>query len=837
MGNDKKKKKVLRLDLSRSERAFENEECLWDSEISKMEKRLESHVKTLKACWEKGKGKAVEEMPLLSIAIFGSPGSGKSSLLRSFIRRVKQREPNSGISAKVNSLPVIKPNTMALDDNFLYSFIAAALTEDRKRNETDFAPYRDSPILTPLQQKFQEVSEYLQVINQPERSSEDDPLGVSLERLERHESGLLLKEKMNEFIAQLAASLTGETDASVVLLPVDDSDMSQDVLISTFDACWRYLQHPRLIPVFTFTGRLAEELLRVDFEMRLNIEGGRDTSEKLVEAATSLKLTETMALQYMGKLFPVRNRIRLGPAAARVLGAEYIPPEPGSGDGESPRTRKSEDVQELLKKVSLLLFGTAPELSPQISAPLRLVTLRRQLQIVDAMQGAGIKHLKDLEKNTEDNQESNTEQDGGPKKSWGHYFDLATWSLLNTHRDILKEIKMNLDDLYGWTPLRLRQVVRDSILSLSLKRRRKLLTHWRYRTESRRSQMLSLLAANVFRPRMKGEEPTGDNPEIIKRWQKEKEEVEYGNDRDNLSFSVREGVTWFLDICIGFYLPQVMACNFPDMPEKSGKDESSFVDSITGVGWDFVSGPLHAVREAVYNDEVFFSGIVFVHKETMDDIIKKANENKDFLPLLWCYFGYNKGEPWAALSLWRGLGLIGQLLKLKQWRKDREKEEPGRDEIILLLNKHFDACRVIGNSPKSERNLPRKPGKTFKTLNENILEKGKSYDIVEKIHKWLYGTREDEERIFPYSTGTSWETCFIRRLHGKNLLNQFWRKLENVYFDAEYDEKKRIDVKRVITKWYEVLNHYWSSGNARSDSNIDEVNVFFKACPFFITDQ
>ncbi len=842
MGNNKKKKrKILRLDLSRSERAFyDEEECLWDSEISKMEERLEAHVKTLKPGSRDGKNSSqgkrpdIEELPLLSIAIFGSPGSGKSSLLRTFIRKVKKGDSNSTISAKVNSLPVIKPNTMVRDDNFLYSFLAAALKEDRERNESKSVSYRDSPILTPLQQKFQEVSEYLQVINQPERPPEDDPLGVSLERLERHESGFLLKEKLNEFIDQLADTLTVENEGSVVLLPVDDPDMSQDMLVSTFDTCWRYLQHPRLVPVFTFTGRLAEELLRVHFEERLNIEGNADSSKKLVEAATSLRLTETMALQYMGKLFPVRNRIRLGPAAARVLGANYKPPDPG-------KSAEEKDVNGLLETVSRLLFGHAPKLAPQISAPLRLVTLRRQLQIVDAMQGTGIENIQ---KKEEDGVKKN-------KKSWGQYFDLATWSLLNTHRDILKEIDMNLDDLYGWTPLRLCQVVRDSILSLPLKRRRKLLTSWRYRTMSRRSQMLSLLAANVFRPRMEGIEPSGDNPEIIKNWPKEKKEMENRNERDLLSFSVREGVLWFLDICIGFYLPQVMACNFPDIPGESKNGGNSSVDSITGVGWDFVSGPRHAIREAVYNKDMFFSGIVFIHPETMNEIIKKANKAKkgdaeNLLLLLWCYYGYNEGTAWAAVSLWRGLGLIGRLLKMKQKIIDREKEGKKKtgidvdDEIQFILKDHLDACKVIGNSPKHDENYTISSSQKIK-FTPLTVEPGN--DIID-INGWLYPgekeKRKDEKKIYPLSS-TTWETCFVRRLHGKNLLNQFWRKLENVYFDVESPGppkgnsggKAGEQVRRLIDSWKKVLESYWGSRKANPDDNNEVVKNFFESCPFF----
>lgn len=866
MGNNngnEKKEKVLRLDLSRSERAFEETECLWDSEISKMEERLRNHVATLKAY---GENVSIEELPLLSIAIFGSPGSGKSSLLRTFVRRVKN-DKLKDIPAKVASLPVIKPKMVAADESFLYAFLAAALKEDRDRNEKKTSQYRDSPVLSPLQQKFQEVSEYLQVINKPDSSLEDDPLGVSLERLERHESGLLLSEKMTEFIDELADTLTGGKEGSVVVLAVDDTDMSQDILVSTFDTCWRYLQHPRLVPVFTFTGRLAEELLRVHFEKRLNIQGEGGYQEILKEASTDLLLTETMAIQYMGKLFPVRNRIRLGPASARVLGANYKPSQyeidkPPKDQSKSQSNEKlkevkeGKDIQNLLKTVSHLLFGYASSFALEISTPLRTVTLRRQLQIVDAMQGAEIEKIEEFE-----NEEYEDPKDIlKPKfaRSWAYYFDLATWSLLNNHRDILKEIRMNLDDLYGWTPLRLRRVVRDSILSLPLKRRRRLLTHWRYRTESRRSQMLSLLAANVFRPRMQGEEPTEDDLASIKKRKQgagESKEAEY-----TLSFPVRQGVKWFLNLCIGFYLPQIMACNFPDILEEAEKKRYSSVDSITGVGWDFKSGPLHAIREAIYNKDVFFSGMVFIDCDIIDEIIKNLNREKHRFLFFWCYYGYHNGEAWAAVSLWRGLGLIGRLLGLKEKVSKDEGKKKRVAKIKLVLKSHIDLSQVIGNSPKKEGEIGnlKDSHKKFKPLKgkiETVLNK-----ITPKIDEWLYGNKDDkpekddklEKEIFPLSPFNSWESCFIRRLHGDNLLSVFWRNLQNIYFDIDIGAPGEGEettcgaqavirtisgVENVIKAWAKILINYWDDSLSILDkknggeTNLSPVQEILKTYP------
>lgn len=304
-GNDKDGK-VIRLDLSRTARAFDEEESLWDDEIGRMLNLIGKHVDTLRVLHDKGIDR--EKLPLLSIGIFGTPGSGKTSLLQTFVKKARDdqsRDDTKEKFDKIESLPVIRPNNVAKDDHFLYAFLANALKEDRDMNESRSDKFRDPPVLSPLQQSFQEVSQYLQVINPAEESQEDDPLGKSLERLERHESGLLLIEKMAAFIDELVDTKTGGKKSAVVLLPVDDVDMKMDILVSALDTYWRYLKHPRLVPVFTFTGRLAEELLRVNYESKLTLKGSLDFSQELKEAATSLMLTENMAIQYLGRLFPV----------------------------------------------------------------------------------------------------------------------------------------------------------------------------------------------------------------------------------------------------------------------------------------------------------------------------------------------------------------------------------------------------------------------------------------------------------------------------------------------------------------------------------------------------
>lgn len=814
---------ILRLDRSRTDRAFGNKESLWNIEIFKIEQRLLNQVHTLESKEEKTEA----EKPLLSIAIFGSPGSGKTSLLRTFVEQVRNGGSEHG--GKYFSLPVIKPNIVAKDEHFLYKFLATALDEDRKSREGKDRPYRESSILSEIQQAFQEVSEYLQVINEKERSQEDDPLGISLERLERHESEVLLVEKMDAFINKLADNF-GDSN-TLVLMPVDDADMSMDTLISAIGTYWRYLQHPRLVPIFTFTGRLAEELLRVHFEVKLTIGGRRNQEEKLKEAATTLMMTENMALQYLGKLFPVRNRIRLGPASARVLGAKYESPEyeNKTKSGETNiNSGNTIEVFQLLETVSRLLFGhTLKPIVPSIRPPLRMVTLRRQIQIVDAMQAAGIERfIPGLDKTGNPKKSNNGNRDEElvyanlvNVKSWAQTFDLATWSLLNSHRDVLKEINMNLDDLYSWTPMGLRQVVLDSILMMDDPTdRRKLLKHWRYRTEDRRSQIISLLAANVFRPRMLGEEPTGDDPGAIRIWRAEcnefKKYIKNPNKYEKAievyqnSFSVRKGLIWFMNLCIGFYLPQILACSKPGN------------ETVSGVGWDLVSGPVHAIREAVKNGKAFSTGMFFLNTEKFAKLINKEDRGTGELRLfthIWCFYGYEEGRPWASVSLWRGLGLMAQLLKMyEQHEKNKDSELEGR--IRTILKRHIGSTLVMGNLPSGEVQ-----GK----VNFKKWDTGVDNIDVKAFLKWLKSVNPKKIRISPMESSGNWEKdwkkCFIRRMHGENIMSTLWQDLENCYFRKS---ASGWNAKDILDSWQETFEAYWE------DSGKEILDVL-TSCPIW----
>ena len=273
-------KRTLDLELSRTARAFEPDEAIWDPEIDQMFEMVDQHTRALRrwlARQPKGQSRGYgeeggESAPLLSIAIFGTYGSGKSSLLKTFARRARRGRRSSGDGERrpkssLYSLPVIQPNLQADDDHFLYAFLATALEEDLKKNQQEEERlHTGSHNLSPVQQAFEKVSEYLQVLDETRRTREYDPLGVSLERLDRHTSGFRLREALEDLIDSLANGLAGRGTESVLLLPVDDADMSLDRLRQTLDTYRRYLIHPRLVPVFTFTGQTRSFIVHLGDE-------------------------------------------------------------------------------------------------------------------------------------------------------------------------------------------------------------------------------------------------------------------------------------------------------------------------------------------------------------------------------------------------------------------------------------------------------------------------------------------------------------------------------------------------------------------------------------------
>lgn len=884
------------LDRSRAPRAYRDTNNLWRNDIQRIHRLIDRQVKILEDVEHQRKLDGRRESsrgdtrPHLSVAIFGPSGSGKSSLIRTLVDDVQRSSGkimDKDLDPKVASLPVMDPTTWARTDQFLYAFLAAALEEERQHQEHREDGYPQG--LSPVQLAFQEVNEYLRVVDEPESLEEHDPLGLSLQKLERHTSGLRLRKALGELIEQLAK----EFRAEVILLPVDDLDMAPDHLVDALQSYQSFLNHPRLIPVFTFTDRMPEELIEVHYRRTMEGASGQGHPGSI----TRLSISEQMSVQFLARCFPVRNRIRLGPAPARVQRALY---SSSSLPGVNGKDKREDQVLELLIQSSFLLFGHPDgEDAHKVRAALRPSTLRRQFQVVDAMADcrlwalrtpqfgvmAGLTEGKDLLEIARLHRDGTAQGDESKvrprlitkatpvKKAWkiwgedpkGHklsklwtqqlefpeeksaydgytvlakslrelgigatwtaIFNGACWSLLNVHRDTLRELGLFLEDLYSWTPKELRSVVLENILAQDQVTRRTVVDRWFNRTDYRRSQVLSLLAANVFRPWMDGEEPYGDEEAPVRRQLELEKDMKGGaenpldrgpkeGEKDSayrkkqiqkrLTIPAPKGLLWFLNVTLGFYLPQIMARNWGDTLLQGAPVKSR----MSGNGWDLHHAATNAARIADARQDIFSFGMLFLdptaHRRALEipqqskdsDWYKKMGTDakgsdevmrRHILLRIWTCCGYSSGRYWSAISLWRGLSFIGQVIELGLKHEDKEGQLNGKalkDDLEWLTRTHITQGMMPGSLLNRNSN-DQKLLQGFPKWEPRTGELPKAVGaLVDDLIGWLKHCWSD--CIFPLPAGdvwVGWGDCFIRRIHGEYILGSLWPSLNAAYME------------------------------------------------------
>jgi len=894
----------INLAFSRAPRAYLARANLWRTDLKRLGHLLQRQIDLVKATKDQQKGAEGvvlnQDLPHLSIAIFGPSGSGKSSLLKTLTNEIQQQGSavfgaDFGEMDAVVSLPVMDPTTWRSQDQFLYAFLASALEQEREEQRK--STYGEAQGLSPTQLAFQEVNEYLRVLDEPEEGREYDPLGLSLQKLERHTSGLRLRRALGDFVDRLARAF----GAKIILLPVDDLDMAPHHLVDSLSTYQSFLTHPKLVPVFTFTDRMSEELIEVAYRNNL-----KDGAYEPPQSNNSLPVSSKLAVQFLARCFPVRNRIRLGPAPARVQRAVLT-------SGSPPREEEGLEILELLITSSFLLFGHPDkDDTHQVKAALRPSTLRRQLQVVDAMDdsriaalrtpqfgrmaGLGKKQLLDSATEGErkvfaDEDGAETWRKGGPSfrldgmwsiepqgfmsawgdknlktnwetgywilakrlreerinATWATIFNGATWSLLNVHRDILRELGIFLEDLYSWTPRELRSVVVERILAQDRATRRTVLDRWFNRADYRRSQVLSLLAANIFRPWMGGEEPYGDEERpLLERRKKEKESEKTGSGdldqrweddgkesqrqiRRRLTFPSVEGLLWFLNVTMGFYLPQIKARDWAEVTSSNEPVRSQ----ISGNGWDLHHASINAVRMADAKREIFAFGMLFLNPRGYHEALASVSDPEapggrkeedqpgeawqgHLLLRIWSCCGYSRGRFWATFSLWRGLAFIGKALEVGLRQRDLlndlsrprgaegtdcEGEKPSNGllvkELARLVRSHCLNGLVPGTMLSQGTNEEQLLHGYYRWEPQKECLNREIEVLAKNLATWLESNWRDV--IYPLPAGkvvTGWGDCFMRRIHGDAVLGGLWPRLSSTYME----EQKRIEHWQNIAK-------------------------------------
>ena len=101
---------------------------------------------------------------------------------------------------------------------------------------------------------------------------------------------------------------------------------------------------------------------------------------------------------------------------------------------------------------------------------------------------------------------------------------------------------------------------------------------------------------------------------------------------------------------------------------------------MSGNGWDLIHAPINAMRVADAKQEIFSFGMLFLGPRGYRHALEASGPEKNsretvawkgeaswrghLLLRIWSCCGYSRSRYWAAFSLWRGLGFIGQVLEL-----------------------------------------------------------------------------------------------------------------------------------------------------------------------------
>ena len=199
-------------------------------------------------------------------------------------------------------------------------------------------------------------------------------------------------------------------------------------------------------------------------------------------------------------------------------------------------------------------------------------------------------------------------------------FTSAAWSLLNVHRDVLRELDLHMEELSSWTPRGLRREILRIILAQPAPVRDLLIKRWRHRVEDRRGQILSLLAITVFRPEMPGDELSGDDPDRIRQFvhaagtEVPNPAATAGHQPGRVGSSdvprrslrhvtALRGALWFLELWYGFYLPQILS-----LPQSGAEGRQrrrrQRANALISVGWNLKSGAARAISAGMTHQDV-----------------------------------------------------------------------------------------------------------------------------------------------------------------------------------------------------------------------------------------
>lgn len=293
---EQKQEIIIDLEGLEKTEAFEEKDLIYHTEFEKLRKGILSLVAENK----KAEKHQLRYQPCFFIN--GSRGSGKTTLLRALQKRVCSNEPGN---ARIHLLAEIDPTKLSDGENFfiyIISYVQKEIVDITKRcGDIDC---REN--LYELRREISKLAEGLAaLIHQP---GPMDNMGDAQFYVQESVEGGMSSAHLHSMFFSIVERFCKLIRVDALMIMVDDADMNFNKCRDVFETIRKYLLNRHMVFVFAGDLRLYTHVVR---GMQMRHFGEMALKYDSERRKQRLNLLDDLEEQYIMKLFPINNHVRL----------------------------------------------------------------------------------------------------------------------------------------------------------------------------------------------------------------------------------------------------------------------------------------------------------------------------------------------------------------------------------------------------------------------------------------------------------------------------------------------------------------------------------------------
>lgn len=224
-----------------------------------------------------------------AILLNGARGCGKTSILVNFSNYMKKDLATGNAHAKILFLNPVDPTLLNEKEDFLNIVLGQINANEEVCKARDNARHDHADVYEKTLEQLAEALEGEQTLKER----------YGLDRMLSYQGGLEITKHTHAFFREVLR-LTGK---SLIVLPIDDVDMSLEHGFKVLEVVRKYLCSPHFLPIVSGDLALYRELVVNSFSRAL-VESSRDQASQRTLRAQA----DDLATEYLRKVFPIHNR-------------------------------------------------------------------------------------------------------------------------------------------------------------------------------------------------------------------------------------------------------------------------------------------------------------------------------------------------------------------------------------------------------------------------------------------------------------------------------------------------------------------------------------------------